>query len=603
MQLEVSDLVFSYGEADVLKSVSFCADRGERIAVLGPNGVGKSTLFRCLLGFLEPKRGSVKIAGRDVRDYSRRALAAELAYIPQSYSPAFDHTVLDSVLMGLGAQLGPFDRPSREQTNAAQRILDELGIGALASRGCMRISGGERQLMLLGRALIQNAHTLIMDEPTASLDYGNSFRVMQRIEALSAGGYSVIFSTHEPNQAFRYATKVLALKDGRVLAFGLPGQVLTPELLPVLKEAGVVDSGGKGLVTILRGFKMVIDGEDVDEYVLAPQMQDTAGITGGEEGADLEALDDIEFGYCTEFFIIHLDESFSEADLDKLREKLMKIGDSVVVAHDSDFIKIHVHSNCPGKILQLALRLGEIDRIKIENMREQNRELLANMKKNEKENALVAVSISDGIDEVYKAIGVNNLISGGQTMNPSIDSITKAIRRANARNVFVLPNNSNIIMAAQQAAAISDRNVIVIPSKTMMQGLSAALAYSDDVDVETNTERMTAAIKQVLSGSVTYAVRDTQFNGEKISQGDIIGLLDNVITKVGTSVDSVAVELLCSMIENKGDDCMATIFYGEGADEDSAQAVADAVNEKYPDAEITVQYGGQPLYYYYFSVE
>lgn len=379
--------------------------------------------------------------------------------------------------------------------------------------------------------------------------------------------------------------------------------LLTPELLPVLKEAGVVDSGGKGLVTILRGFKMVIDGEDVDEYVLAPQMQDTAGITGGEEGADLEALDDIEFGYCTEFFIIHLDESFSEADLDKLREKLMKIGDSVVVAHDSDFIKIHVHSNCPGKILQLALRLGEIDRIKIENMREQNRELLANMKKNEKENALVTVSISDGIDEVYKAIGVNNLISGGQTMNPSIDSITKAIRRANARNVFVLPNNSNIIMAAQQAAAISDRNVIVIPSKTMMQGLSAALAYSDDVDVETNTERMTAAIKQVLSGSVTYAVRDTQFNGEKISQGDIIGLLDNVITKVGTSVDSVAVELLCSMIENKGDDCMATIFYGEGADEDSAQAVADAVNEKYPDAEITVQYGGQPLYYYYFSVE
>lgn len=378
---------------------------------------------------------------------------------------------------------------------------------------------------------------------------------------------------------------------------------LTPELLPVLKEAGVVDSGGKGLVTILRGFKMVIDGEDVDEYVLAPQMQDTAGITGGEEGADLEALDDIEFGYCTEFFIIHLDESFSEADLDKLREKLMKIGDSVVVAYDSDFIKIHVHSNCPGKILQLALRLGEIDRIKIENMREQNRELLANMKKNEKENALVAVSISDGIDEVYKAIGVNNLISGGQTMNPSIDSITKAIRRANARNVFVLPNNSNIIMAAQQAAAISDRNVIVIPSKTMMQGLSAALAYSDDVDVETNTERMTAAIKQVLSGSVTYAVRDTQFNGEKISQGDIIGLLDNVITKVGTSVDSVAVELLCSMIDNKGDDCMATIFYGEGADEDSAQAVADAVNEKYPDAEITVQYGGQPLYYYYFSVE
>lgn len=380
--------------------------------------------------------------------------------------------------------------------------------------------------------------------------------------------------------------------------------LLTPELLPVLKEAGVVDSGGKGLVTILRGFKMVIDGEEVDEYVLMPEQTAQADVAAiNEEGADLEALDDIEFGYCTEFFIIHLDESFSESELDKLREKLMKIGDSVVVAYDSDFIKIHVHSNCPGKIIQLALRLGEVDRIKIENMREQNRELLANIKKNEKENAVVAVSISDGISEVYKAIGVNQLIQGGQTMNPSIESITKAIRRANARNVFVLPNNSNIIMAAQQAATLSDRNVIVLPTKTMMQGLSAALAYSEDVDVETNTERMNAAMKQVLSGSVTYAVRDTHFNGEEISQGDIIGLLDNTITQVGTSVENVSVELLCNMIEQKGEDAIATVFYGEGADEDNAQAVADAVNEKYPDAEITVQYGGQPLYYYYFSVE
>ena len=378
---------------------------------------------------------------------------------------------------------------------------------------------------------------------------------------------------------------------------------LTPELLPVLKEAGVVDSGGKGLLTILRGFKMVVDGEEIDEYVLAGQEQTTAEANSGEEGADLEALDDIEFGYCTEFFIIHLEESFSEAELDKFREKLMKIGDSVVVAYDTDFVKVHVHSNCPGKILQLALRLGEVDRVKIENMREQNRELLANMKKNEKENAIVAVSISDGIDEVYKAVGVNNLISGGQTMNPSTDSIVKAIRRANARNVFVLPNNSNIIMAAQQAAALTDRNVIVIPTKTMMQGLSAALAYSDDVDVKTNTERINAAIKQVLSGSVTYAVRDTQVNGDKISQGDIIGLLDNSITKVGTDVGTVAADLLCEMIEKKGEECIAAIFYGEGADEESAQAVADAVNEKYPDAEITVQYGGQPLYYYYFSVE
>ena len=387
-----------------------------------------------------------------------------------------------------------------------------------------------------------------------------------------------------------------------MIATGEEALRLTPELLPVLKEAGVVDSGGKGLITILRGFKMVIDGEDVDEYVIAPQPEESTRISS-DEGADLEVLGDIEFGYCTEFFIIHLDESFSETDLDKLREKLMKIGDSVVIAHDGDFIKVHVHSNCPGKIIQLALRLGEVDRIKIENMREQNRQLMDEIKRNEKENAVVAVSISDGIDEVYKAIGINHLIQGGQTMNPSIESIAKAIRKANARNVFVLPNNSNIIMAAQQAAALVDRNVIVVPTKTMMQGISAALAYSDDVDVDTNVERMSTAIQNMLSGSVTYAVRDTQFNGTKINQGDIIGLLDNTITQVGTSVDAVAVSLLCEMIDKKDEEAMATIFYGEGADESNAQAVADAVNAKYPDVEISVQYGGQPLYYYYFSVE
>ena len=236
MQIDVQDLVFSYGGADVLQGVSFCADKGERIAVLGPNGVGKSTLFRCLLGFLEPKRGCVKIAGRDVQAYSRRALAAELAYIPQSYHPVFDHTVLESVLMGLQPRSPrhTLTGPRAAQAARARQILSELGIAPLAERGCTRISGGERQLMLLGRALMQNAHTLIMDEPPASLDYGNSFRVMQRIESLSAGGYSVIFSTHEPNQAFRYATKVLALERRRVLAFGPPADVLTPELLEAL---------------------------------------------------------------------------------------------------------------------------------------------------------------------------------------------------------------------------------------------------------------------------------------------------------------------------------------------------------------------------------
>lgn len=375
----------------------------------------------------------------------------------------------------------------------------------------------------------------------------------------------------------------------------------TPELLPVLKEAGVVDSGGKGLLTILRGFKMVMDGEEVDDYVEETATEDTSA--SEDEGAELDGLGEIEFGYCTEFFIIHLDESFCESDLDKFREKLMKIGDSVVVANDSDFIKVHVHSNYPGKIIQLALRLGEVDRIKIENMREQNRELLENIKKNEKENAVIAVSCGDGLDDVFRALGVSAIISGGQTMNPSIESISRAIRRVNARNVFILPNNSNIILAAQQAAELSERNVRVIPSKTMMQGISAALAFSDDVGANENAAQMADALANVLSGSVTYAVRDTHINGAPITEGDIIGLLDGAITKIGTSVDEVTANLLYDMLDRKDGDAIVTLFYGEGMDEENAKAIIKLAGEKYPRSEFTVQYGGQPLYYYFISVE
>ena len=373
---------------------------------------------------------------------------------------------------------------------------------------------------------------------------------------------------------------------------------ITPDLLPVLREAGVVDSGGKGLITIFRGFKMAIDGEEIEDYV-----DDSAAGDPMQEGATLEDLEDIKFGYCTEFFIVHLDESFTEADLDKLREKLNKIGDSVVVAYDADFVKVHVHSNCPGKIIQLALRLGEVDKIKIENMREQNREILETMKKNEKENAVIAVGAGEGIEEVFRSLGVAATIQGGQTMNPSIETIGHAIKKANARNVFVLPNNSNIILAAQQAAELSERNVVVIPTKTMVQGIAAAVVFEADAAPERNEQQMKEALGNVLSGSVTYAVRDTHFNGTEIHEGDIIGLLDGTIVEVGQSVDAVAMALVCDMIQKKGDDPIVTVFYGENMDEENANALMEAVNEKYPDAECMVQRGGQPLYYYYFSVE
>ena len=231
MSIEVKNLRFRYGARPVIGDVSFTAEKGELLAVLGPNGVGKSTLFRCLLGFLKPVGGEILVDGKELGAYSRRELAKKIAYIPQSHSPAFDHTVLDSVLMGMTAQLRVFEQPGQAQREKALQMLRALGMEKLFDRGCMKISGGERQLMLLARALVQDASMLIMDEPTANLDYGNSCRVMDRVKKLGQTGYTIIFSTHNPNQAFSYATKVLALKDGGVMAVGAPEAVLTEDVL------------------------------------------------------------------------------------------------------------------------------------------------------------------------------------------------------------------------------------------------------------------------------------------------------------------------------------------------------------------------------------
>ena len=234
MAIEVKNLRFCYGGRPVIGDVSFTAEKGELLAVLGPNGVGKSTLFRCLIGFLETVSGEILAEGKPLSGYSRRELARKIAYIPQSHTPAFDHTVLDSVLMGMTAQLGVFEQPGGLQREKAMQMLRALGLEKLADRGCMKISGGERQLMLLARALVQDASMLIMDEPTANLDYGNSCRVMERVQQLGRQGYTIIFSTHDPNQAFSYATKVLALKDGGVMASGAPRDVLTEAVLSQL---------------------------------------------------------------------------------------------------------------------------------------------------------------------------------------------------------------------------------------------------------------------------------------------------------------------------------------------------------------------------------
>ena len=374
---------------------------------------------------------------------------------------------------------------------------------------------------------------------------------------------------------------------------------ITPDLLPVLKEAGVVDSGGKGLMTVLRGFKLVLDGESIEDYAESlseEEIQSNADIT-------LEDVNDIKFGYCTEFFIIHLSESFTEADLDAFRNKLMSIGDSVVVANDADFVKVHVHSNEPGNILQLAMQLGEIDKIKIENMREQNREIAAKMKANEKEMAFIAVSSGDGSEEIIKDLGASGIIAGGQTRNPSIETIGNAIIRANARNVIVLPNNSNIILAAQQAAELAKCNVKVVPTRNIMQGISAAIAYDEFVTADENEKNMAEAIEGVNSGSVTYAVRDTSYNGTHIEEGNLIGLLNNKIEVVGEELESVSLEVMRKLIAMKAEDPTVMILYGSDVEEEAANALTEKIEAEFPDAELTVQRGGQPLYYYLFSVE
>ena len=377
----------------------------------------------------------------------------------------------------------------------------------------------------------------------------------------------------------------------------------TPNLLPVLKEAGVVDSGGFGLLTVYRGFKAVLMGEDLPdiEEDTKPEEEEL-----DEEGANLDhfSTEDIEFGYCTEFFIVRLVDGFSEEDLEKLRDHLVRVGDSVVVAAGDDFVKVHVHSNCPGKILQFAMRYGELDRLKIENMREQNRQLLEQKKRNEKEYGIIAVSAGDGIDDIFRNFFVDRIISGGQTMNPSIDTIVNAVGQCNARNVFVLPNNSNIILAAQQAQNLCSCNVIVLPTKTIPQGIAAAMAFNPDLSLEENRENMQDAINEIVSGAVTYAIRETHYNGNDIKEGDIIGIVDNDIAAVSPDVNQTVEKVISCMIEKrKIEDPIVNLYFGDAVEEEDAIALSEHLQEQFEDAEFIVARGGQPLYYYYLSVE
>ena len=389
-----------------------------------------------------------------------------------------------------------------------------------------------------------------------------------------------------------------------LIAVGDEALAHTPELLPVLKKAGVVDSGGVGLMTIMRGFLAAVSGEDIgtDDIPTDAQTQKKEPEFG--DNSDIINLDlgEIEFAYCTEYFIIHLKPMTTLADIDRLKEKLMQIGDSVICIGDLELVKVHVHTNTPGIALSYALELGELDRIKIENMLEENRQLKAKLEAEKKEMGMLAICSGEGLAEIFKDLMCDRVIEGGQTMNPSAQDIASAVQKINASNVFVFPNNSNIILAAEQAKdLVTNRVIHVIPTKNVPQGFAAALAFNPEASVPVNKTNMTHAIDNVTSGLVTYAVRETTMNGFRLKAGDIIGLDNKKILAQGSTIDETTIKLIEAMKTN--DHEMITLYYGEGVTEEDAEALSQKVAEEFPECDVDFHYGGQPVYYYMVSLE
>ena len=374
----------------------------------------------------------------------------------------------------------------------------------------------------------------------------------------------------------------------------------TTEMLPVLKKAGVVDSGGKGLLVILNGFYKGLIGEElegIDEEQFAPAK------TMDEVLPDLHDLGEIKFGYCTEYVIIHLNKKTTTADIDKLREKLMGIGDSVICIGDLQLVKVHVHTNEPNLALGYALELGELHSLKIENMREENRELLARRQQPTitKEIGMVAVAPGKGIANLFKDLSVDEIIEGGQTMNPSAEDIVEAVEKVPAENVIIFPNNKNIILAAEQAKVLTPKNLVIIPTKSVPEGVSAVLAFNPDGTPEENEGAMNESFQNVKSASVTYAVRSTSLDGLELTAGDIIGLDEKNILAKGNKVHETTCELVGKLMTD--DLCNITIFYGQDVKAEDAEKLQAELTEKYPNCEVTVLDGGQPVYYYIISME
>lgn len=392
----------------------------------------------------------------------------------------------------------------------------------------------------------------------------------------------------------------------------------TPELLPVLKEAGVVDSGGQGLLEIVKGAYDALLGKEVNFATVTASEVPTEGRT-----REKISTDDIKFGYCTEF-IIMLEKEYNEDTEEAFKVYLESIGDSLVVVSDEDVVKVHVHTNDPGLAIQKALTYGSLTRMKIDNMREEHNErviqgaekIAEEQKKEEnkpvetkpvvnkprKKAGFIAVSMGDGLDEIFTGLGVDYIIKGGQTMNPSTEDMLNAISEVNADSIFILPNNGNIILAAEQAKHLTeDKSIYVIPSKTVPQGITAVINFVYDKSPEENAARMAEEMKKVKSGQVTYAVRDTSLDGKDIKQGNIMGIGDKTILSVGEEIKPTTIELIQSLADEESE--LISLYYGAEVEEEDANELAEEIMELYPDLDVEVHYGGQPIYYYVLSVE
>ena len=390
----------------------------------------------------------------------------------------------------------------------------------------------------------------------------------------------------------------------------------TPDMLPVLKEAGVVDSGGQGLIEVIKGAYAAFQGKEIDLSAITPGTGSAVTKIGAQETAD------IKFGYCTEFIIL-TEREFTEEEERDFKAYLSSIGDSIVCVADEDVVKVHVHTNDPGLAIQRALTYGQLSRMKIDNMREEHQEKLIRdaekmaakqaAEEAEKEKAqkaqeprkamgFITVSIGEGLNEIFRELGADYIIEGGQTMNPSTEDMLNAIDQVNANTVFILPNNKNIVLAANQAKAlVKEKEIVVIPTKTVPQGITAIISFMPDADAKANEEAMLEGIQQVKTGQVTYAVRDTHVDDKEIHEGDIMGIGDKGILAVGTEVEATAKEMLAELVDEDSE--LISLYYGEEVSEEEAEKFAAEVEELYPDVDVDFHFGGQPMYYYVMAVE